>query len=93
MKAYHVFESDKKFIVLEVLQHKDKFFSKRVDEFLTLDLAVDCATMLNEMMTSAGTLGAGKAKSDPTAEPKGPVDGYDPLLRAKQLLRRKKPRV
>lgn len=105
MKTYHVFESDSKFIVLEVLQHNGRFFSKKVNEFLSLDLAQKCATMLNEDGVAGGVpntsggglaLGIGKAEGGTSN-----VDGRHGLLifskkkkKAKDMLaRRNKPRL
>lgn len=92
MKSYYVFESDNKFIVLEVLQHNGRFFHKKINEFLSLDLAEKCAKMLSEdgvpAMASGTTLGAGQAKADGGS---GNVDGY-PTMLFKKLARRKKPR-
>jgi len=102
MKTYHIFESDSKFIVLEVLQRNNRYFSKKVDEFLTLDLAVECATMLNEDGIAANASGGGLALGIGKSEGgTSNVDGRHGLLffskkmrKAKELLaRRKKPRI
>lgn len=93
MKQFHIIESNKRYLVVEIFNYKEYRFSKVVnDTFKTIDAAEKYVIMLNEdavpVMASSGIQSGGKPQ----------VATFDPIMKfkikgaAKRLLRRRLPK-
>lgn len=79
MKNFYIFQIDSEYLVLEVLQYKDRYFPKEIQRYKSLDLAEKCVRMLYEDAANAGAMTSGPSLSGavPKSSGDGPgVEGY-----------------
>lgn len=75
MKNFYIFQVDNEYLILEVLQYKDRYFSKEIQRYKSLDLAEKCVRMLYEEVGGGGVPVNASGPSLSGAIPKSPGDG------------------